>query len=114
MSTDTAAQTAGQGASDFLTILFAWIFTPVGAILTLLLICIGGVSVAMRIMGRAVRGLTIAATICAVLFFIWIISGVLEAMGIPVREWMQSIAAQLPEIGSWFKAFMERLLFTAS
>ena len=37
MDTGTVTQTAGQGAADFLTVLFAWMFTPTGAVLTLLL-----------------------------------------------------------------------------
>ena len=91
MDTGTVTQTAGQGAADFLTVLFAWMFTPTGAVLTLLLLAVGGGSVFMKI-----------------------ISGVLEAMGIPIREWMQGIASQLPDLGVLLKAFLERLLFTAS
>ena len=90
MDTGTVTQTAGQGAADFLTVLFAWMFTPTGAVLTLLLLAVGGGSVFMKI------------------------SGVLEAMGIPIREWMQGIASQLPDLGVLLKAFLERLLFTAS
>ena len=111
MDTDTVTQTTGQGAADFLTVLFAWMFTPTGAVLTLLLLAVGGV---MRIMGRSMRMLSVAARICAGLFFVWVISGVLEAMGIPIREWMQGIASQLPDLGALLKAFLERLLFTAS
>ena len=111
MNTDTVTQTAGQGAADFLTVLFAWMFTPTGAVLTLLLLAVG---VFMKIMGRSMRMLSVAARICAGLFFVWVISGVLEAMGIPIREWMQGIASQLPDLGVLLKAFLERLLFTAS
>ena len=124
MNTDTVTQTAGQGAADFLTVLFAWMFTPTGAVLTLLLLAVGpvaplllgvgGGSVFMKIMGRSMRMLSVAARICAGLFFVWVISGVLEAMGIPIREWMQGIASQLPDLGVLLKAFLERLLFTAS
>lgn len=114
MDTGTVTQTAGQGAADFLIVLFAWMFTPTGAVLTLLLLAVGGVSVFMRIMGRSMRMLSVAARICAGLFFVWVISGVLEAMGIPIREWMQGIASQLPDLGVLLKAFLERLLFTAS
>ena len=114
MDTDTVTQTAGQGTADFLTVLFSWMFTPTGAVLTLLLLAVGGVSVFMRIMGRSMRMLSVAARICAGLFFVWVISGVLEAMGIPIREWMQGIASQLPDLGALLKAFLERLLFTAS
>ena len=112
MNTDTVTQTAGQGAADFLTVLFAWMFTPTGAVLTLLLLAVGGGSVFMKIMGRSMRMLSVAARICAGLFFVWVISGVLEAMGIPIREWMQGIASQLPDLGVLLKAFLERLLFT--
>ena len=45
MDTGTVTQTAGQGAADFLTVLFAWMFTPTGAVLTLLLLAVGGGSV---------------------------------------------------------------------
>ena len=110
METDTVTQTAGQGAADFLTVLFSWMFTPTGAVLTLLLLAV----VFMKIMGRSMRMLSVAARICAGLFFVWVISGVLEAMGIPIREWMQGIASQLPDLGALLKAFLERLLFTAS
>lgn len=59
----------------------------------------------MRIMGRSMRMLSVAARICAGLFFVWVISGVLEAMGIPIREWMVGIASQLPDLGALLKAF---------
>ena len=106
MDTGTVTQTAGQGAADFLTVLFAWMFTPTGAVLTLLLLAVGGGSVFMKIMGRSMRMLSVAARICAGLFFVWVISGVLEAMGIPIREWMQGIASQLPDLGVLLKAFL--------
>ena len=61
MNTDTVTQTAGQGAADFLTVLFAWMFTPTGAVLTLLLLAVGGGSVFMKIMGRSMRMLSVAA-----------------------------------------------------
>ena len=111
MDTGTVTQTAGQGAADFLTVLFAWMFTPTGAVLTLLLLAVG---VFMKIIGCSIRMLSVAARICAGLFFVWVISGVLEAMRIPIREWMQGIASQLPDLGVLLKAFLERLLFTAS
>ena len=60
MDTGTVTQTAGQGAADFLTVLFAWMFTPTGAVLTLLLLAVGGGSVFMKIMGRSMRMLSVA------------------------------------------------------
>lgn len=55
-----------------------------------------------------------ALTICAFLLFVWIITGVLEVMGLPVREWMKDIAAQMPDIGSLFMEFLRKLVFTAT
>lgn len=112
-TTNQTAQIAGKGAADFFSVFLAWVFTPTGAILTLLLILIGGGSLAMRVMGRASRLLSVLGTITAILFFVWIVSGVMEGFGIPVREWIRSIAMQLPDIGMMFKAFFERLLYTA-
>lgn len=109
----TVQQTAAQGANGFLDVLAAWVFTPTGATLTLMLIAIGGGSLVMRLMGRASRLLSIAGLVTAFLFFVWIVSGILEAFGIPVREWIRMIALQLPDLGLLFKAFVERLLYTA-
>lgn len=107
--TDTAQQT-GEG---FFSVLGAWIFTPTGAVLTLLLLLIGGSSLVTKIIGGTSRLLSIAGVVTAALFFAWIVSGVLEGFGIPVREWIQSIAAQLPNLGQLFKEFIEKLLYTA-
>lgn len=83
MDTGTVTQTAGQEAADFLTVLFAWMFTPTGAVLTLLLLAVGGGSVFMKIMGRSMRMLSVAARICAGLFFVWVISGVWRRWAFP-------------------------------
>ena len=92
-----AADTAGRTLGDVLTVFFSWVFTPTGAILTLLMIIICAGSV-----------------VFAFLLFVWIITGVLEVMGLPVREWMKDIAAQMPDIGSLFMEFLRKLVFTAT
>ena len=94
MDTGTVTQTAGQGAADFLTVLFAWMFTPTGAVLTLLLLAVGGGSVFMKIMGRSMRMLSVAARICAGLFFVWVISGVLESP-IPLKTAPKTLYATI-------------------
>lgn len=110
---DTVQQTTTQTTNNAFDVLAAWVFTPTGATLTLMLLVIGGGSLVMKLMGRGSRLLSIAGTVTAFLFFTWIVSGILEAFGIPVREWIRSIAMQLPDIGPLFKALIERLLYTA-
>lgn len=109
-----AADTAGQTLGDVLTVFFSWVFTPTGAILTLLMIIICAGSAVFAILQKSTRALMAALTICAFLLFVWIITGVLEVMGLPVRQWMQDVAAQLPDIGSLFMEFLRRLVFTAT
>ena len=100
-----AADTAGRTLGDVLTVFFSWVFTPTGAILTLLMIIICAGSVVFAILQKSTR---------AFLLFVWIITGVLEVMGLPVREWMKDIAAQMPDIGSLFMEFLRKLVFTAT
>lgn len=109
-----AADTAGQTLGDVLTVFFSWVFTPTGAILTLLMIIICAGSAVFAILQKSTHALMTALTICAFLLFVWIITGVLEVMGLPVRQWMQDVAAQLPDIGSLFMEFLHRLVFTAT
>ena len=109
-----AADTAGRTLGDVLTVFFSWVFTPTGAILTLLMIIICAGSVVFAILQKSTCALMSALTICAFLLFVWIITGVLEVMGLPVREWMKDIAAQMPDIGSLFMEFLRKLVFTAT
>lgn len=109
-----AADTAGRTLGDVLTVFFSWVFTPTGAILTLLMIIICAGSIVFAILQKSTRALMTALTICAFLLFVWIITGVLEVMGLPVREWMKDIAAQMPDIGSLFMEFLRKLVFTAT
>ncbi|MBT1162142.1 hypothetical protein [Bifidobacterium sp. SO1] len=110
---DGATQQGTQTGNDFLSVLGAWIFTPTGAILTLLLILIGGAYGVLNVMGQTIRWLGIAAKVVAFLLFFWIVGGILEAWGIPIREWVRSLATQMPDIGSLLLQFFERLIFTA-
>ena len=111
---DQAAETAGQTLGDVLTVFFSWVFTPTGAILTLLMIIICAGSAVFAIMQRSTAALMTALTVCSFLLFVWIVTGVLEVMGLPVREWMRDVAAQLPNVGSLFMEFLRRLVFTAT
>lgn len=110
---DGVTQQGTQTGNDALSVFGAWMFTPTGATLTILLILIGATYGVMNVLGRTVRWLGIAAKIVAFLLFFWIVGGILEAWGIPVREWVQSIASRIPDIGSLLMQLFERLLFTA-
>lgn len=109
-----AADTAGQTLGDTLAVFLSWVFTPTGAILTLLMLIICAGSVVFAVIQKSARALGVALTICAFLLFAWIVTGVLEVFGFPVREWMKAIAAQLPDIGSLFMEFLRRLVFAAT
>lgn len=103
-------------ATNIIDVFMAWVFTPTGALLLVLAILCGGIGVVMRLVGvgaRTVRLFTIFMSVAGVLFFIWVVSGLLEVWGVPVREWIAQIGAYLPEIGAALAQFFERLLFTA-
>lgn len=110
---DPAVQSAGGTAGDALDLFFAWVFTPTGATLTLLLVCMGAGSVVLRVLGRTGRVLKTCITITGVLLFVWIVTGILSAMGLPVREWIAGVGAWLPRLGEAVLSFLERLFATA-
>lgn len=110
---DGLTQVAGNYAQTGLGVFWAWMFTPTGALLTLLLLGLGGVSIVFRVLGRSVVLLERAAMIAAGLFFVWVVGGILEAWGIPVREWIRQLGSALPDLGSAFGTFLKRLFTTA-
>ncbi|PWG66710.1 hypothetical protein [Bifidobacterium callitrichidarum] len=112
--TDQLTTTTTSTANDTLSVFMSWILTPTGAVLMLLLIFIGGGSVVMKILGRSVRVLSIAGKIVCVLFFVWVIGGVLEAFGIPVRETLATIGGYLPMLVGKFLDFVARLFTVAN
>lgn len=90
-----AATYAGGGGSVFL----AWLETPIGATLVLLLVVLGVGSVVMNVMHRSARVVEIMATIVLGLLFFYVVGGILEAMGYPVREFVQQLFDAIPVIG---------------
>lgn len=96
--------------SNALALFFSWVFTPIGATLTLLILIMGGGSLIARIMGQSGRLLKTLATIAAVLFFVWVITGILSAMGIPVRDWLLQIGSYIPDLLAAFVEFIQRLV----
>lgn len=115
MTPDTTqlTDTANTTTMSTLDVFMSWILTPTGAILMLLLIFIGGGSLVMKIMGRSVRLLMIAGKIVCVLFFVWVIGGILEAFGVPVRETIATVSAYLPALAGKFLDFVGRLFTIA-
>lgn len=93
-----------------LTVFRSWALTPAGAVLLLALIglCIAK---ACRVGGRIVTGL-LTATLT--LFLVWVLGGVVEAMGIPVREAMAQVAAGLPAFAGALMRFLTLLLGAAA
>lgn len=69
----------GQGLGVF----GSYIATPIGAALLLALLVTGG----LRLIHRSSRLLTVALPVVGAVFGLWVVGGVLEAMGVPVR-WM--------------------------
>lgn len=101
-------------ANTALELFFSWVFTPVGATLTLLMIVMGAVSGILRLLGRTGRILKTCLTVTMVLLFVWIMSGVLGAMGIPVREWLIQLGNCIPKLLDAFTAFITRLVDAAT
>lgn len=108
--TGQAAQVADGTMGGAAEVFRSWALTPAGA--TLLLLVIGlGIAKACQIGGRIVSGL-LTATLT--LFLVWVLGGVVEAMGIPVREAMAQVAAQLPWVAGALMRFLAELLGAAS
>lgn len=110
---EAAGELANQGAASTqsgMDIMMSWILTPTGATLFLLL-CACGV---LKIVKKGARWASIMLTVVAVLFFVWIVGGVLQAWGIPVRDWMQQVGAQLPDLGTAVSKFFTRMFDLAS
>lgn len=79
-------------------VFLSWVMTPTGAVLALLLIGLAVASGVMQVMGRGVRVLGVCVKIVAALLFVWIVGGILEAWGIPVRETISYLGSQLPTL----------------
>lgn len=100
---DAATQTTGTGMS----VLMSWIMTPVGATLFLMLLACG----ILKFVKRGVRWVTGLFSVVCVLVAVWILGGVLEAWGIPVREWIRTY---VPMFGQDVLNLIENLFSVAS
>lgn len=109
----TPTQAGTSIAMDGWHVFLSWILTPTGAVLTLLLIGLGAATGLMSLMGRSVRVLAILVKIAGALLFIWVVGGILEAWGIPVRETIRYIGSQIPATLDMVGAFLSRLFTVA-
>ena len=105
---ELTSQTSGT-VNTGIEVFRQWVMTPVGATIALILLAIGAVNVVMRTSGTAGTVLNVVSTVAIVLFFLWIIGGVCEAMGIPVRETVRQMGAYLPDVGTAFMKFLKDL-----
>lgn len=103
------ANTGSQTTQSGMDIMMSWIMTPTGATLFLLLCACG----LLKVIKRGSRVASVAVSVAAGLFFVWIVGGVLQAWGIPVRDWLQQLGAQLPDLGSAVGRFFTRMFSMA-
>lgn len=102
-----------QMGMDGWHVFMAWILTPPGATLTLLLIALGVATSVMRLAGRSIRFLLAATKIAATLLVIWIVGGILKAWGVPGRESIATIGSWIPSLIQAAGGFLKRLFETA-
>jgi hypothetical protein len=104
MLADTATGTLTGTANTGLGVFNSWIFTPTGATLTLMLI-VFGVLAAIR---KGSRWVTVTMRIVLVMWLTWVLGGILQAWGVPVRETISLVGGWLPGllngILQWFGA----------
>lgn len=88
----------------------AWAFmTPVGAMLTLLLLACGVCALVWR--EKRWVGVLVDAVGC--LFALWVLGSVLQCMGVPVMSGLHVLAAGLPGFLGAVGGFLTRLAATA-
>lgn len=101
---DAAPQSTVNTGMD---VFASWILTPTGATLTLLMI---GLGVAGQL-ARGVRWVGIALKVALAMWVVWILGGILEAWGVPVREMIRQLGAYLPTLlnaaGAWLARMFE-------
>lgn len=102
-----------QMGMDGWHVFMAWVLTPTGAVLTLLLIALGVATGIMHVAGRGIRLMLILVKITATLLVIWIVGGILEAWGVPVRETIAAIGSWMPGVIQSVGGFIKRLFETA-
>lgn len=105
---------ANSTAMSGLGLFMAWVKTPTGAMLLLLVLGLWAASGAARLLGRSARLIGILLSVSGVLLVLWILGGVLEAMGFPVRETVGTLGGLLPGLLSAVVGFLEELMGIAA
>ena len=96
-----------------INVFLSWVFTPTGAILTLLLIALASFTGVGKWLRWPTRVFSVMLKIVVCLYFVWIVGGILEAWGIPVREMLAQMGAVLvgwiPALWDSFLSMLSRL-----
>ena len=87
----------------------SWILTPTGATLTLLMIGLGIAGV----VARGVRWVGIALKVALAMWVVWILGGILEAWGVPVRETIRMVGGYLPALARAMCDWLARMFEVA-
>lgn len=82
---------------DGIRVFASYIVSPLGVVFILLLLATG----VSRVIWRGSRIFSTLLRVAAVLFVLWLFGGLLEAMGLPVREWTVSGFTWLWGVLSW-------------
>lgn len=103
-----------SAASSGLGLFMAWVRTPTGAMLLLLVIGLGAASGMARLLGRSARMVGALLSVSVALLAFWVLGGVLEMMGFPVRETVGTLGGLLPGLVASVVAFLEELMGIAA
>ena len=87
----------------------SWILTPTGATLTLLMIGLG----IAGFVARSVRWVGIAMKVAIAMWVVWILGGILEAWGVPVRETIRMVGGCLPALAKALCGWLARMFEVA-
>lgn len=100
-----------------INVFLAWVLTPTGAVLTLLLMALASFTGLGKWLRWPTRIFSIMLKFVVCLYFVWIVGDILDAWGIPVREILAQVAAVvvgwIPSLVASFLDFLSRLFQVA-
>jgi hypothetical protein len=88
----------GSLLGPWAAVLTAWVLTPIGAVLTIIIIGLASYMGVMHVLGRGIGIAMFLMKITAAAWTLWVVGGILEAMGLPVKETLASLFSFLPPI----------------
>ncbi|GGI15370.1 hypothetical protein GCM10007377_15560 [Galliscardovia ingluviei] len=100
-------------ATPLITVLLSWIVSPSGATLSLLSMGFGAVAGLLRLLGKGARLIMWLMGACLTLLVLFVLGGLLEAWGVPVRATLETVFAFLPRLINDFGMFLHRMFEVA-